>query len=274
MTRRVDPLPRFARPPLEEVSLAVAFQAFPMRVVDIGLLWQEAYSELFSHVEEQGRVEMTMERFDGQSGPSTSFQVLSSPPQPRVWFANDAQTQLVQIQNDWFARNWRRMTNDAYPHYPRLRTPFQTDLQKLIAYAASHGWGAFKPTQVEFTYFNHIPLGDDGPADLTDILTTVARSHHFEQNRGPELSSYRAQFVLESKGLQFGRLHVVADPATRRSDGRPIQVVTLTARGRPMGEGVDGVLAFLDVGHVALVNEFDRITTTKMHQLWGKTDAR
>jgi hypothetical protein len=67
-----------------------------------------------------------------------------------------------------------------------------------------------------------------------------------------------------------GRLHIAAEPAFRRSDSSPIVVLTLTARGRPLGVGLDGVLAFLDLGHEWIVRAFDSVTTSKMHRIWGR----
>lgn len=43
----------------------------------------------------------------------------------------------------------------------------------------------------------------------------------------------------------------------------------MTARGRPTAESVEGVLAFLDLGHERAVRSFVDLTTDAMHELWG-----
>jgi len=41
-------------------------------------------------------------------------------------------------------------------------------------------------------------------------------------------------------------------------------------RGRPLGEGVEGILKFMDFGREKIVRAFSDITTEKMHVLWGR----
>jgi hypothetical protein len=68
----------------------------------------------------------------------------------------------------------------------------------------------------------------------------------------------------------FGRLHVAAEPAIRRSTGEEVYRITLTARGAPTGTGGDDVFGFLDLGREWIVRGFASITTEKMHQAWGR----
>ena len=45
--------------------------------------------------------------------------------------------------------------------------------------------------------------------------------------------------------------------------------VQLFARGAPIGDGLEGALAFLDLGHDWLVRAFKSLTTLEMHKEWG-----
>ena len=71
---------------------------------------------------------------------------------------------------------------------------------------------------------------------------------------------------------ETGRLHVMAQPAWD-SNGQRIWTINLMARGRPMGEGIEGAFGFFDVGREWIVRGFMDLTTASMHRHWGRTDA-
>ncbi len=71
----------------------------------------------------------------------------------------------------------------------------------------------------------------------------------------------------------MGRLHAELQPARRVSDGSRILVLNLTARGRPLGEGIDGALRFMDRGREWIVRAFTSLTTECQHRVWGKRNA-
>ena len=78
-------------------------------------------------------------------------------------------------------------------------------------------------------------------------------------------------FVIRDDNDKFaGQLTVDAKPAYRRSDRAGIVVLSMTARGKPIGTGIDGALAFFDLGREWIVRGFTDLTTPKMHALWGR----
>lgn len=82
-------------------------------------------------------------------------------------------------------------------------------------------------------------------------------------------TSYR----IQQEGMTIGRLHITADPATRVTDKQAITVLNITARGEPTGDGIDGVLGFLDVGREWALRAFVRLTRDEMHRRWQKTGS-
>jgi hypothetical protein len=66
-----------------------------------------------------------------------------------------------------------------------------------------------------------------------------------------------------------GRLHVTMQPAYQ-PDGKPIIILNLTARGRPLGAGGDGYLAFMAKAREAIVLKFTELTSDEMHKKWGR----
>jgi uncharacterized protein (TIGR04255 family) len=246
------------------VSLAVVFQPIALGVVRAADLWRSRFAEEFPTVEEQASLRLPQERFDGlpSSTPQFGIELVGTPSLPRLWFTNERGDELVQIQNDWFARNWREGegSHQAYPLYPHVREAFATDLAKFASFLSENDLGPLRIVQAEVTYINHI----DEP-DLSRVLLAVS---HVEPLPPPESVSFGTQYVLVEDGAPIGRLHLQANKAVHRKRGE-ITVLTITARGRPLGEGIEGALAFLDRGADEALSAFVNSTRPEMHQKWS-----
>ena len=84
----------------------------------------------------------------------------------------------------------------------------------------------------------------------------------------------RLRFViLAEEGKPIGRLHVALQPAWKKADNSPILVMTLTARGAPLGEDIEGAFAFFELGRRWIVKGFADLTTPEMHRAWERIDA-
>ena len=77
-----------------------------------------------------------------------------------------------------------------------------------------------------------------------------------------------------SRDKKQGGCTLHLDPAVRISDGQEILRLTLSARSRPQGKGLSDLRDFLDRAHEDIVRGFAAITTSEMHELWGRRDAR
>ncbi len=77
--------------------------------------------------------------------------------------------------------------------------------------------------------------------------------------------------VPDDSGEPIGRLHVLFQPAWKKADISPIFTMNLTARGKPLGEGVEGAFAFFDLGHRWIVKGFADLTTeTMQYRAWER----
>ncbi len=174
---------------------------------------------------------------------------------PRAWFISSDASELVQVQNDWFARNWRKVgAHPEYPRYPKLREPFARDFQEFVQHIEEAGLGPVEPTQCELTYINHIVTPNELPP--SEILSIV-RPQPVDDLPSPETIRIALRYVIQGASGPLGRLHGTVEPAIRRADGQPVTVLTLTARGRPLSKGIAGVLDFFDAGHDRLIRAFD-----------------
>ena len=249
-----------------------------MRTPQIGFLWAE-FRDRFPVTQEHPPVDPVIERFGiARTGaPEVRLQMLESPPLPRVWFVTPTGTELIQVQNDRFIHNWRKVREgDKYPRYEPIRDTFHSELQTFQATLAREQSGTMAINQCEITYVNHIVAGDGWKihGDIGNVLT-VCRAEYSDNNlREPEDVRMAVRYVLrDDQNEPVGRLHVSVQPVFRRSDNQPMLVVTLTARSRPSGEQLDDAIRCLNFGRDAIVRSFASITTPEMHAIWGRKDA-
>lgn len=266
-------LPNFARPPVTEVVLAVGFDPLEgLKVPQLGILWNTRFRDRFPKIEEQPPLEPANERFGG--GPlEVSVTIETTPMVPRLWFLNHEGSELVQIQRNWFARNWRKLSESTeYPRYPSLREPFVNDFKAFELFVSDEKLGEISPSQCEVTYVNHIVAEKSwkGHGDLGQVLKLFSPVELPSTSALVEQARLDVKYLIHDEGHEpIGRLHISVAPGFRRVDNRPIYVVTLTARGRPSTPDLNGVLRFLDMGRAQIVQAFDAITTSTMHDEWG-----
>lgn len=265
-------LPSYDRPPVVEVVTAVSFRRLPaLSFVHFSTFWKEHLSDAFPQVEEQPPKSSPL----GRSGPEglaseLSLRIAGEYPPPRLWFLSENRDELLQVQPDWLACNWRKPDADAkYLRWPSRRTAFASFYTSLESYLRDENLGRLSPERCEVTYVNHIEPGPIWGAhgDLHKILRTVnhAQVPHLER----EQIQFRDQFVMKDiNDAPIGRIYVTATPGYL--DGKlPIYQLELTARGEPMGDGISGILSFMDEGRKAIVRTFAGITTREIQAEWG-----
>lgn len=129
-----------------------------------------------------------------------------------------------------------------------------------------------KLTQGEVTYVNHIFPVDGvwtshGEAEKAVTLLGKVRGSFLP---APEDVRLSARYVIvDSGGSAAGRLHVVVEPRFLVQDDRPLLLLQLTARGAPIGEGLEGAREFFDLGREWIVKGFVEVTSAEMHRQWG-----
>lgn len=273
----VPHLPFFAASPVVEVALGVAFQPIAkLRMIELVRLWDALFHSRFPRGEEQPPYLMPIEQFGDRPPLRPALQLLQGFPVPRLWLFDqdsDPSTQVIQLQNNYFARNWRKAPGAAYPRFPALRDPFEQDLESLQRYLQTRKLGELIPIQCELSYISHIDV-PAGNADLSEVVSLLAPRPTSGTRAWPEPESIRlaTQFLIHHEDAPVGRLYVSADPAVRREDNAPIVLLNVTARGIPLGDGLQGVIDFLGLAHERTVATFESITTSEMHTRWGKSN--
>ncbi len=272
-------LPNYKKPPVVEVALSVQFeQLTEMRTHHVGLLWAE-YRKRFPNIEEHPLLEPVFETFLNTSSPRPrlTVRITESPEFPRCWFLNPEKTRLIQVQNDRFIYNWRKVEGDEeYPRYEDVRDNFLKELHIFTNFIGREKLGEVKPNHCDVTYVNSIPTeeGIFDHARIGKVIKTIAFNYGSEANifnlNHEDARFYVRYLIPDSEGEPCGRLHISFEPLYRSKDGQPIFLLKLTARGTPDPDDINGVVNFLDSGREHIVNGFTAWTTKFMHEKWER----
>lgn len=274
---RPDDLPDFERPPVVEVVLAVRFDPpQDLRSAHLGAFWRSRFAERLPIVDERPAYEAPIERYD-VSEPGVNFKIVTGPPPIRHWFVSGDQSELLQLQHDWFARNWRKTpTGGDYPRYEAIRQMFQDDLGAFGSFVESEDLGTIRPDQCEVTYINHIRPNQywSHPGEVARVIKTFTTPDAPSEDEFlpmPEDARLAWRYIMrDDDGTQRGRLHVELEPGVEQPSGEPLLRFSLTARGTPASPEIQDVLAFFDDGRNWIVRGFAELTTTEMHEVWGR----
>lgn len=276
MVDRPADLPDYERPPLVEVVLGVQFAELQgYRTVHTGLLWADKFREAYPRFVEQPPLNPTFEVFGPRTtAPQFELKPMPGPLVPRLWFMNNQETELVQIQANRFVRNWRKVgEGEKYPRYERLRERFFSELEEIDAFFRNQDIGAIHPNQCEITYVNRLELeGHDlrtRPGAALELFSRqgLRPSRHGGSSPEPEDCNLSARYVLkDANGEPHGRLLIALQPWSNE----PVLRLDLTVRGAPATADFDAVGDFLDKGRSAIVHCFTAITTEQMHKKWGR----
>ncbi|SRR5579883_162209 len=274
---RPEDLPDFRKPPLAETVLSLQFEPVTgLTAAHVGLLW-ERFREKLPFLEEHPPLPPVFEKFDLPSQTKLEVTFEEKPPVPRTWFLNQEKTELIQVQPDRFIHNWRKVEGiEPYPRYERIRERFRSEVAILEAFLKDEGLGTPAMNQCEVTYVNHIePPGTwEGHGRLENVLKNWSPLPTGSFLPEPEDGGVRLRFIIPGQaGKPIGRLNVLLQPAWRKTDKAPMFVLTLTARGEPLGQGVDGAFAFFDLGRRWIVKGFGDLTAVEMQKVWERIDG-
>jgi uncharacterized protein (TIGR04255 family) len=273
-------LPEFDAPPVAEVVLGVQSAKLSVTTPYLGIYWAEV-RDRYPNVEVQPALDPVIERFGSEPqtiGTPPGFKLMTKPETPRCWFVDKAGSRLLQLQEDRLIHNWRRVSEgDTYPHYSGIRDTFSDEYKRLAAFVQRQAGGAgeLTPEWCEVTYINHIHggAGWEGLGHLHRVFTFISAPPANGFLSLPDFGEFGVAYAIRDADKQVGRLHARLGTAIRRKDGAPLLRFELTGRGLPEGDGLDGVLAFMDHAHEYIVRGFAELTTPEMHSAWRRIDG-
>jgi hypothetical protein len=275
MSKRPVDLPDFKRPPLSEVVLSLQFDPLDdLKTPLIGVLW-ERFRNRLPEIEEHLPLPQVVERFDLSVAPKVDVVVEEKPPVPRVWFLAPEKTELIQVQQDRFIHNWRKVSGqEPYPRYESIRERFAEEVADFISFLREEKIAPITINQCEVTYVNHITPSSvwQRHGELAAVLrhwTDLPAGGFLPQAEDVAL---RFRYIIpDDTGKPIGRLHVAFQPAWRTTDYSPIFTMNLTARGKPLSADIESAFAFFDLGRQWIVKGFADLTTQIMQdEIWGR----
>ncbi len=279
-TRPTD-LPEWERPPLDEVAIAVQFQETGLRSVHVAKLQELFGAQGLPTVEEQSNlIEQKFEVFGShrlQFEPF--FMPLERLPLPRCWFLSPDRHKLVQIQQDRFVFNWRKLEGAGeYPRFDAIYSEFAPLWAAFEEFLISTELGQPKVNQYELSYFNNITMaaGESFASAFARIFTLIGHPPSDIAVRGaitrPENLKFGMSWLVSpaEDGSPLGRLHADAIPAAVQGGATPIVRLTLTMRGPASAD----MASFFSTGRESIVRVFNSITSEECHREWGRKVAK
>jgi uncharacterized protein (TIGR04255 family) len=188
----------------------------------------------------------------------------------RCWFFNRDETRLIQVQNNLFLHNWRKVAHaDKYLHYDDLRPIFEREWQAFRNFLDGEGLEAPAVQLCEVTYVNHIDRGSGWQtfADLSQVFPNWSPQTSGNILPAPELVAINASYPLKDVD---GRLQITAQPAVRQTDTKETLQLTVTARCKPASYSNQDIYRCLDEARKWVVLGFTDFTSNKMHEIWGR----
>jgi uncharacterized protein (TIGR04255 family) len=139
-------------------------------------------------------------------------------PRVRTWFQSSDRTQLLQLQNNRVAYNWKKGAIDhQYPSYDEVEQRFRETLPVFEEFVAEEGLGKIEATQAELTYVNHIRE----PHSAVDRVFNFFRhpAAHGFLPPPEDVVHYAARYpIVEMSKELRGRLTVELQPGYLASD--------------------------------------------------------
>jgi uncharacterized protein (TIGR04255 family) len=200
---------------------------------------------------------------------SQLFQSFPEVPQ-RCWFFNRDETRLIQVQDNLFLHNWRKVAPaEEYLHYDDLRPHFERAWQEFRAFSEQEALGALKVSLCEVTYVNHIDRGSGWEtfAELSDVFPNWSPKTSANVLPSPEHVAINASYLLNNAD---GRIYISVQPAIRQSDAKETIQLTVTVRCKPSSSSDKDIYRGLDEARSWVVLGFTDFTGPKMHEIWGR----
>jgi uncharacterized protein (TIGR04255 family) len=261
-------LPKFNNPPVVEVALSISFEPLErFRSAHAGRLWDRIRDQ-FPATEDQPELRAATEEPGAPALPPRLE--LMERPRIRTWFQNSDGTQLLQIQHNRIAYNWKRgPDSQPYPSYEAVEGRFRELLPIWMDFVGRENLGRIVTTQAEVTYVNHIRE----PHKSVGRVVTLWRGLEGSAFLPPvEDVRFAARYAITDDANQMiGRLSADLQAAYLTSDRSELLNLNLIARGKPRSPDIDGAIAFLRLGHEWIVRGFAEITTPEMHAKWNRT---
>jgi uncharacterized protein (TIGR04255 family) len=256
-------LPSYHTPPVSEVVCGIRFDVpHKLLLPHIGLIWEKFRSD-YPNVQHASPI--------ATAKGELLLDTVTGLPLPRVWFINESDDQLVQLQLDRFYFNWRRKEKE-YPRYTYVIQNFEHIYDTISDFFVESKLGEIDPIECELSYVNHLYKGaewntiEDLPKIFMDFIWNNSDNRFLPH---PSKLSWQTEFPMEEK---MGRLIVSLKQAIRTSDKEPLFILELKAIGLGPSNSKQDIIKWFDVAHKWIVKGFTDLTTPELHKFWEREE--
>lgn len=262
----------FEQPPIAEIALSVHFEQLDSLLAPhFWGIWEEFRGDQFVNIIEQPPVPPTIERFPSPPGGETQVNVGNIPILPRIWFIENNNNRILQVQRDRFTFNWRKIDGgQQYPGFSSVFENFEEFYNRFCQTITNLGVGSVKPLQYELTYIDQLIEGEgwntlNDLARVYNIFLDSQESSSFWS--GVESMNLLTSFPIES--LQ-GRLHFRIVHAIKQPEQKRMLQTDFMARGFPKNAEYP-IEAWFKLAHDQIFDKFFSVFTEEIQtQVWER----
>jgi uncharacterized protein (TIGR04255 family) len=257
--------PLFKNPPLIEVALSVQFrQKSSFAGAHAGLFW-EKIKDQYTEVQEHPRMGPIDEVFGANQMSTIQFHAGFAG--NRHWFLTNDGTQLVQLQKDRVALNWRIVNSSSmYPGYDTISREFKRIFDIADHFFTELHMGPCEVNMCEVTYINQwfFEPGEKFSDAVKEWLTLAPTS---SASLEMETASIAARYLVNlNDKTPIGRLYVNVSPISNDTGSQGVNL-ELTCRVRPTAS-TDPHMHGLALAHEKAIATFQEITSDVAQQKW------
>jgi len=252
--------PDFATPPINEVVCGIRFDKLKkLSTAHWGQYWSKIKSEY----------PLTEDREPLITG---KIELAVIPPLRRVCFVSEDSNRLIQVQEECFLYNWRKINeSDHYPRFTTIKPLFLEKWEQFKTFAEETIKETIVANRYEITYTNHLYKGEQwiNFEDLKDIFPCFSwKSKETSKKFLPTPANV-------NWNLDFHFSEFRSDLKVRLRSGKDLLndneviVLTLTMGTEVENKALPPLSEWLQNANKVIVNGFVALTSSEYHGKWG-----
>lgn len=190
----------------------------------------------------------------------------------RYWFLDPAGELIAQIQDNFIARNWRRLQlekdlNAPYPGFDAMLAGFRDQIQRVESWGLQRGTPLSPPAICELLYDNLIPLTRlDGTSFAISDLMSPVNPVGLLMNWGSQWMEWIDGKPVDGQPADIQvNLQMVTQPSLSGGTRNYIKFMLIA---RSAQQTWSGVYTFLERAHTRIRARFMELTTEVAHECW------
>lgn len=193
----------------------------------------------------------------------------------RWWFVSNDQANILQAQENFISRNWRRVVEinepPAYPGFEAVSANFLDIIEKVKSWHISKNSKLPDPRSVELSYDNVMQIPQDGSTFmLADTLAYLKRPVDAVFSMANWQNAWLEPIEvpgMDTTGTLSIQIVIAGMPSEDEGVVKP--VLRMVWKAAMLMKRWDDVPTFMEASHAHISKRFDRLLTDKCKELWG-----